>query len=234
MTVYLVGAGPGDPGLLTRRAAELLARADVVVVDRLVDRRILSEVPVTARVIDVGKHPRNGGASVSQESINQMLLEHSQLSDCVVRLKGGDPFLFGRGGEELETLRAAGVACEVVPGVSSAFGLPALAGIPVTHRGTASMVTVVSGHDRDGAVCFKELPDTGTVILMMAVENRAQIAQQLIDGGRAPSTSVAVIESGSTLRERRRLTTLAQLGELEVTAPAIMVVGEVAARLETL
>ena len=146
MTVYLVGAGPGDPGLLTRRGAALLARADVVLHDRLVSPAILDLVPTSARLIDVGKDPdsRPSGGE-RQEEIAHLLVEHGRTSTVVVRLKGGDPFLFGRGGEEVEVLARAGIAWEVVPGVTSAFGVPAAVGIPVTQRGLAASVTVVTG-----------------------------------------------------------------------------------------
>jgi uroporphyrin-III C-methyltransferase len=143
MTVYLVGAGPGDPGLLTRRGAELLGRAEVVLFDRLVDPRLLDLAPAGALRIDVGKRP---GQRAHQDDIHALLLEHAQRASTVVRLKGGDPFVFGRGGEEAEVLLRAGVTFEVVPGVTSAFAAPASAGVPVTHRGLSSSVTVVSGH----------------------------------------------------------------------------------------
>ena len=147
MTVYLVGAGPGDPGLLTRRGAELLAAADVVIVDRLVDRRLLEEVPEHATVILAGKHGHDPAASTTQEQINTLLLTHGATAEVVVRLKGGDPFVLGRGGEEVMALAEAGIDVEVVPGISSALAVPALAGVPVTHRGVSQAVTIVSGHN---------------------------------------------------------------------------------------
>ena len=146
MTVYLVGAGPGDPELLTLRGAALLARADVVIYDRLIAHSLLDLAPPSAELIDVGKRP---GRPTRQSEINALLVEHGGLGHEVVRLKGGDPFVFGRGGEEAEALRAAGIDYEVVPGVSSAFAAPAAAGIPVTHRGLATSVTVVTGHVGD-------------------------------------------------------------------------------------
>ncbi len=152
MTVYLVGAGPGDPGLLTRRGAALLSRADVVLHDRLVSPAVLDLVPPDAELIDVGKDPdaRDGGAA-RQDEIARLLIEHGRRAAIVVRLKGGDPFLFGRGGEEVAALSQAGIPWEVVPGVTSAFGVPAAAGIPVTQRGLASSVTVVTGRVGDPA-----------------------------------------------------------------------------------
>ena len=150
MTVYLVGAGPGDPGLLTRRAARLLAGAEVVIHDRLVHPEVLALAPERAQLVDVGKQPGVGPAGVDrQDEINQLLVEHGRRSHPVVRLKGGDPFLFGRGGEEVEVLTRAGIPWEVVPGVTSAFAVPAVVGIPVTHRGLASSVTVVTGRVGD-------------------------------------------------------------------------------------
>ncbi len=205
MTVYLVGAGPGDPGLLTRRGAALLARADVVLHDRLVSPAILDLVPTSARLIDVGKDPdggprgrrrrwgwRDGGAGGGerQEEIARLLVEHGRTSAVVVRLKGGDPFLFGRGGEEVEVLARAGIAWEVVPGVTSAFGVPAAVGIPVTQRGLAASVTVVTG--RVGEPDGTSGPDWealarvgGTLVILMGMTTRAAIADALVRGGRA-------------------------------------------------
>lgn len=230
MTVYLVGAGPGDPDLLTRRAAALLAAADVVIVDRLVDPRLLEEVRPDAVVINVGKHPRDGGPSVSQEEINELLITHGRSAECVVRLKGGDPFVFGRGGEEVIALRAAGVDVVVVPGISSAFAVPALAGIPVTHRGLSTAVTVVSGHDVSDTTLFEDIGRTSaTVVVLMGVDNRAAIAAALQRGGRSAATPAAAIEWGSTPRERRVVATLGELGEITLAAPAVLIIGDVAA-----
>lgn len=228
MTVYLVGAGPGDPDLLTRKAARILASADVVVTDRLIDPRLLHEIRPDALVINVGKHPRDGGASTSQETINDLLVEHGSTGALVVRLKGGDPFLFGRGGEELAALEAAGVAVEVIPGVTSALAVPALAGIPVTHRGVSAAVVILSGHDVDAVDWGSYAHWRGTMVLLMAVANRAEIADRLMAGGLDAATPVATIEWGSTPRERRTASQLATLGEQVVEAPAVIVLGEVA------
>ncbi len=182
MTVYLVGAGPGDADLLTVRGARLLGTADVVVHDRLVERSLLELVRDDAELIDVGKEP---GRFTSQLMINDLLVALGRRYDTVIRLKGGDPFVFGRGGEEMIALRDAGVACEVVPGVTSAFAGPLAAGIPVTHRGLSRGVTVVTGHvevDDDGYFRRLANPDLSLVILM-GVAARASIATQLIDGG---------------------------------------------------
>ena len=231
MTVYLVGAGPGDPDLITRRGARLLAQADVVVYDRLVNRSLLDEAPDSAELIDVGKTPGRHDESAEQKLINSILIDRGRRFSTVIRLKGGDPFLFGRGGEEVEALALAGVHCVVVPGVSSSLAVPALAGVPLTHRGVSSSVTIISGHDANSSTRIKELPIDGTVVLMMAVAHRAVIASYLLDAGRSESTPVAIIESGSTQNENRISTTLARLGVTEINAPAIIVVGDVAAMM---
>ena len=235
MTVYLVGAGPGDPGLLTRRGAALLARADVVLHDRLVSSAVLDLVPSSAVVIDVGKDPDTpAGGAGRQEEIDRLLVEHGRASAVVVRLKGGDPFLFGRGGEEVEALAQAGVAWEVVPGVTSAFGVPAAAGIPVTQRGVAASVTVVTGRlgEPDGTSehDWEALARVGgTLVILMGMTNRAAIAAALVQGGLPPDTAVAVIASGTTASERVKRTTLAGLADVDLGPPAVIVVGPVAA-----
>lgn len=230
MSVYLVGAGPGDPDLLTRKGARLLAAADVIVVDRLVDPRLLEEVRDDAIVLHVGKHARDGNPTVEQATINDMLIRYGASHDIVVRLKGGDPYLFGRGGEEMLALRDAGINVEVVPGVSSAFSVPALAGIPVTFRQMSTAVTVVSGHDvESGALDWHALAKFGgTIVALMAVANRKALATALQEGGMSSGTPVATIESGSTPRERRTATTLGALGDIALVAPAIIVIGDVA------
>ncbi len=231
MTVYLVGAGPGDPGLLTRRGAELLGRAEVVLFDRLVDPRLLELVPADAVRLDVGKRP---GQLRHQDEINALLLEHARLGKTVVRLKGGDPFVFGRGGEEAEVLRNAGIAFEVVPGVTSAFAAPAAAGVPVTHRGLSSSVTVVSGHvsdpDAPGAVDWASLARTGgTLVVLMGMAARAEIARRLVEAGRRPDTPVLVVRSGTTATQASVRTTLAALAEVDLGPPCTIVIGPVAA-----
>jgi uroporphyrinogen III methyltransferase/synthase len=235
VTVYLVGAGPGDPGLLTRRGAALLARADVVLHDRLVSPALLDLVPPSALVVDVGKDPDTpaGGAGRQQE-IDRLLVEHGRASAVVVRLKGGDPFLFGRGGEEVEALAAAGLSWEVVPGVTSAFGVPAVAGIPVTQRGVAASVTVVTGRvgepDGTSAHDWEALARAGgTLVILMGMTSRAAIAAALMRGGLAPDMAVAVIERGTTASQRVARTTLAGLADVDLGSPAVIVVGAVAA-----
>jgi uroporphyrin-III C-methyltransferase len=228
MTVFLVGAGPGDADLLTVRAARLLTHADVVVHDRLVEPSVLALVRGDAELIDVGKEPGN---SVSQSMINELLISLGRRHSNVVRLKGGDPFVFGRGGEEMLALREAGIACEVVPGVTSAFSGPLAAGIPVTHRGLARGVTVVTGHvadDDDGYFRRLANPDLSLIVLM-GVGHRARIALQLVEGGLNDDTPVAVIESAWTERQRVKRGVLHELGDLDVSSPAIIVIGPCAA-----
>ncbi|MGA2521177.1 MAG: uroporphyrinogen-III C-methyltransferase [Acidimicrobiales bacterium] len=231
MTVYLVGAGPGDPGLITRRGAALLARADVVLFDRLVDRRLLDLAPAAALRVDVGKRP---GERRHQDDVNAQLVEHGRAARTVVRLKGGDPFVFGRGGEEAEALAAAGLAFEVVPGVTSAFAAPASAGTPVTHRGLSSSVTVVTGHAGDpdgrGAVDWEALARAGgTLVILMGMAGRADIARRLVAGGRPPTTPVLVVHRGTTPAEHSVRTTLSGLAGVDLGPPCTIVVGAVAA-----
>ena len=228
MTVYLVGAGPGDADLLTVRAARLLGDADVVVRDRLVDESVMGYVNPHAKIFDVGKVP---GTSSSQESINELLIDLAGRYETVVRLKGGDPFVFGRGGEELLALHEADVACDVVPGLSSALAGPLAAGIPVTHRGLSRGVTIVSARGANGDVTdFRSLanPDLSLVV-MMGVEHRATISQQLLEGGLRATTPVAVVEQAWTGQQRTTRGQLNDLGSFDVRPPAVIVVGEVAA-----
>ena len=229
MTVYLVGAGPGDPGLITRRGAEVLGRADVVVFDRLAEPSLLDLAPPTAERIDVGKRP---GAPVDQEYINSLLVERARGGATVVRLKGGDPFVFGRGGEEAAALLAAGVNFEVVPGISAAVAGPAYAGVPVTHRGLSAVFTVVTGHsahDPDPEPDWELLARLGgTIVIMMGVAHRGEIARRLMAGGLAPDTPVAAVEWGTHPHQRSVRTQLGRLGEEELDSPAVIVVGAVA------
>ena len=231
MTVYLVGAGPGDPGLLTRRGAELLARADVVVHDRLGTADLLALARPDAELISAGKAP--GKVDLSQDEINALLVERGRAGLEVVRLKGGDPFVFGRGGEEAEALAAAGVPFEVVPGITSAIGGPAYAGIPVTHRGRATHFTVVTGNE-DPA---KERSDVdwealarvgGTLVILMGAAHIAAIAQRLMAGGLSPDTPVAAVRNGTRPDQQTLRATLATIGSAGVRAPSAVVVGSVA------
>ncbi|HEX3794827.1 MAG TPA: uroporphyrinogen-III C-methyltransferase [Acidimicrobiales bacterium] len=235
MTVYLVGAGPGDPGLLTRRGAQLLAQADVVMYDRLVHRSIIELAPDSALLLDVGKRPDNSGVVEDRQGvINQLLVEHGRQKGTVIRLKGGDPFLFGRGGEETDVLTQAGVPWQVVPGVSSALAVPAAAGIPVTHRGLAASVTIVTGRVGDpsapGGVDWAALAKVeGTLVILMGMATRAEIALALREGGKPGSTPTTVIERGTTAQQRVVRTTLDGLADVAAQSPAVIVVGPVAA-----
>lgn len=231
MTVYLVGAGPGDPGLCTRRAAEVLAGADVVIYDRLAPAELLDLAPEGAERIDVGKAP--GRATMSQDAINALLVERGRRGAAVVRLKGGDPFVFGRGGEEAEALAEAGVPFEVVPGVTSAIAAPAYAGVPVTHRGLATHVTIVTGHEDPtkaaADVDWRALARAGgTIVVLMGAARAGAIAAELMAGGLPPDTPVVVVRNGTLPDQRSDRTTLAGLGTRPVAAPAAIVVGAVA------
>jgi len=232
--VYLVGAGPGDPGLLTVRARELLEAADVVLTDKLVSPGVLDGL--AAEVVDVGK--TGGGDQVPQDETNRLLVEHARAGQTVVRLKGGDPFVFGRGGEEAQRLRAAGIPFEVVPGVTAGVAAPAYAGIPVTQRGLAAAVAFVTGHedpakgetqiDWPGLAAFP-----GTLVFYMGVRALPRIAEQLVAGGRAVDEPVAVVERGTLPGQRSVAGTLATIADLAagagIRAPAVTVVGAVAA-----
>ena len=232
--VALVGAGPGDPELLTIRGRRYLEAADVVVYDRLVDRRLLGHAPRYAELIDVGKKP--GGPRDRQSEINALLVERARSGKRVVRLKGGDPFIFGRGAEEVAALVAADVPFEVVPGITSAIGAPTYAGIPLTHRGVASSLTIVTGSespDKEGGSVEWDLlaKSGGTLSLLMSWENLAAISQALIDGGRAEDTPAAVVQWGTWSNQK---TVVGPLGSIADTAkraglsnPVVVVVGEV-------
>jgi uroporphyrin-III C-methyltransferase len=229
VTVHLVGAGPGDPELLTVRAARLLAEADVVVHDALVGDGVFALVNPAAEQIDVGKRP---GQGVPQELINTLLVTLGESGRTIVRLKGGDPYVFGRGGEEAQALLDAGVPFEVVPGVTSAVAAPAAAGVPVTHRGVSAAVTVVTGHRRAGEpdVDWRSLAKVGgTIVVLMGVSQRAHIAAELVAGGLTPDTPVAAVRSATTTDEVTVRCRLDELGTSEVESPAVIVVGPVAA-----
>jgi uroporphyrin-III C-methyltransferase len=229
--VYLVGAGPGDPALLTLRAAQLLGRADTVVHDRLIHPDVLSHARRGARLIYAGKE--GGGESVSQEEINRLLVEQARLGRTVVRLKGGDPFVFGRGGEEALALEAAGIAYEVVPGVSSGVAAPAAAGIPVTHRGVAASVTFATAHRADGGTDWAHLARAETLVLFMAGARLERSTSALIDAGRAATTAAALIQAGTwedqAVVEGTLQDIAARAAQAGVGSPALLVVGEVVA-----
>ena len=232
MTVYLVGAGPGDPGLLTVRGAELLARAEVVVYDRLSAPSLLDLAPSSAERIYVGK--RGATPSASQDEINRLLVEHGAAGREVVHLKGGDPFVFARGAEELDALRRAGVPAEVVPGITSAIAVPAYAGIPVTRRYSSTSFTVVTGHEDPS----KERSDVdweaiarvgGTIVILMGVANLPTISRRLIAGGLPPETPAAAVRWGTRPSQLTIRATLGTLADHPLAAPSVIVVGDVAA-----
>ena len=230
--VYLIGAGAGDPSLITVRGLDLLRTADVVLYDRLADERLLFETKETCALIDVGKSA--GGHTIPQPEITELLVEHGRTGGRVVRLKGGDPFLFGRGGEEAEALADAGIPFEVVPGVSALLAVTAYAGIPVTHRGFASTVGVATGHGAQGKtddpVRWRELARAvDTVVVFMGVGSLEAITGELMAGGMSPETPAAVIERGATPVQRRITAPLASIagraGEESVSSPALFVCG---------
>ncbi|MBV8684898.1 MAG: uroporphyrinogen-III C-methyltransferase [Caulobacteraceae bacterium] len=228
--VWLVGAGPGDPDLLTVKALKALAGADVVVHDGLVSDEILALAPRRARRISVAK--RRSRHSYAQEEICRMLVAFAREGLNVVRLKGGDPFIFGRGGEELEACREAGVTCHVVPGVTAALAAGASAGAPLTHRGAAQAVTFVTGHAKAGEAPGLDWPALAranqTVVIYMGVATAASIACRLMSAGRAPSTPALIVENASLPIERRIASTLGSLAEAAagLEGPALLMVGE--------
>ena len=237
--VYLVGAGPGDPGLLTRRGAEVLSKADVVVYDHLATARLLELAPASAERVCAGKSI--GHCTLPQEAINRLIAERAREGKVVVRLKGGDPFVFGRGAEEAEHLHAQGIPFQVVPGVTAAVGVTAYAGVPVTHRDVSSAVALVTGHhdpdasDGQGRLDWAALARfPGTLVVYMGVTRLERLCRALIRNGRPAATPAALIEAGTTARQRTVAGTLEDLHDRVVAAglgpPALLVVGEVVAR----
>lgn len=232
--MYLVGAGPGDAGLLTLRAKRLLGQADAVVYDRLLTPRLLNFVPDRASAYYVGKEANHH--SLPQNEIESLLIRLAQEGKRVVRLKGGDPFVYGRGGEEAMALKSAGIAFEVVPGVTSAISVPAYAGIPVTHRRVATSVTVMTGHEITNqglptAGQVASYPDKGTLVILMGVAQLPHLVQQQLAAGRLPSTPVAMVRSGTLAAQATVVATLETIVEVataaEFASPAIIIVGDV-------
>lgn len=232
--VYLVGAGPGDPGLLTIKGKTLLECADVVVYDALISPAILAMINPQAKQIHAGK--RRGQHSLPQEEINQLLIQEAQVHAIVVRLKGGDPFVFGRGGEEMQDLLAANVPVEIVPGITSGIAAPAYAGIPLTHREFSSSVTFVTGHEQSGkyrpSVNWAAIAHASeTLVIYMGVHNLPNIVEKLLAAGRSPDTPVALIRWGTRPEQSELSGTLSTivdiLIEAEFSAPAIAIIGEV-------
>lgn len=233
--IFLVGAGPGDPKLLTVKAAELLKTAEVVIYDRLISQEILKLIPETAEKIYVGK--RTGKHIIPQEKITELLVEKALAGKKVVRLKGGDPFIFGRGGEEAEALADNNIVFEVVPGISSSVAAPMYAGIPLTHRNYASSVAIVTGHragEGERIVDWAKIAGAvDTIVVLMGVESLEAITAKLLEGGLNPATPVAVIEKGTSAQQRTvtgKIGTIAKEVEAaKVQPPAVIVIGEVVA-----
>ena len=236
--VYLIGAGPGDPELLTLKALRLIKSADVILYDRLINQEILLFAKPECELVYVGKE--DGKHTIEQEKINELLLKYAHTREVVVRLKGGDPFIFGRGGEEALFLVEHGIEFEVVPGVSSFYSVPAYAGIPITFRGISSSFAVITGHEdpkkEKSSIDWESLKGINTLIVLMGVSRRKEIARRLIEIGRDPKEPVAFIENGTTERQRVILTDLYELSTNppEVSPPAIMVVGSVVRLRENL
>jgi uroporphyrin-III C-methyltransferase len=225
--VMLVGAGPGDPELMTLKAVRALAAADVVLVDELVSRACLAHLRPGAKIIEVGK--RGGCRSTPQAFIEKLLVRYARQGKNVVRLKGGDPFVFGRGAEELEALRAQGIHAEVVPGITAGTAVPASLGIPVTHRGFARGVTFLTGHTNDGSD-----PDWGalvrsgtTLVIYMGLKNFGRIVSALKGAGMDPATPACLVENGTLASQKQSVATLETLSAAGFTGPALIVIGEV-------
>lgn len=238
--VWLAGAGPGDEGLLTLKTADLIGKADVIVYDALISPEILSRIPSTAETIYVGKH--SGNHPVPQDEINRILVQEAKKGKRVLRLKGGDPFVFGRGGEELELLLREGIPFEVVPGITSSVAVPAYAGIPVTHRDYTSSFHVITGHARkDGtlSIDFDSLVKlNGTLVFLMSVSSMEKILKGLLDAGMNPDMPAAVLERGTTAKQRRVTATVSTLKEASdqagISTPALIIVGKVCSLAEEL
>ena len=237
--VFLVGAGPGDPGLLTVRAAELIASADLIAVDALVSAEVMARIPTGTDIVYVGK--RAGAHAMPQEEINALLIAEARKGKRVVRLKGGDPFVFGRGAEEAKELTAAGIPVEIVPGISSAIAGPAYAGIPVTHRRFSTSVTIVTAHESEAStgIAWSTLAErNGTVVFLMGLGNLPMIVRNLREHGVAADKPIAVISNATTPRQRTVDGTLANIvqrvTDAALEAPAVIVVGDVVTLRESM
>jgi len=232
--VFIVGSGPGSEGMLTQHAREIIDSAEVVLYDQLPGEEILSTLPAGAELIDCGKY--GGNHILEQDEIEALIVDRARAGKRVVRLKGGDPFMFGRGGEELETIRRAGIEAELVPGITSAIAVPASVGIPLTHRRFASQVTIMTGHEDptkpESALDWSLLARSrGTIVILMGVKNLGKIAGLLVENGRVGTTPVAIIERGFRADQRVTVGILADIGERAVAVgvkpPAVIVIGEV-------
>lgn len=235
-TVYICGAGPGDPKLMTVRATELLKKCDVILYDRLVGQEIVDRIPASAEKVYVGRAV--GDPTTHQRRTNELMVKYALKGKSVLRLKGGDPFIFGRGAEEAEYLLKRGIKFEIVPGITSAIAGPAYAGIPLTHRRYSPSVAIVTGHEGvdnkgEASVNWKKLPGAvDTIVVMMGIGQLEQISRDLIKGGMKPTTKVAIIEKGTTEKQRVFTATLATAAKVatrnDVRPPAIVVIGNVA------
>jgi uroporphyrin-III C-methyltransferase len=231
MKVYLIGAGPGDPELMTLKAARALGAADVILIDELVSRGCLAHARSDARIVEVGK--RGGCQSTPQEFIERLMILHARQGNTVARLKGGDPFVFGRGGEEMQALLGAGIEVEVIPGITAGIGAPATLGIPVTHREMARGVIFVTAHTKDGSEPdWKSLVRTGaTLVIYMGIARLQHVVDELASAGMAPSMPACVIENATLANQREVIGTLGSLAKdvqaKRLGSPAIIVIGEV-------
>ena len=225
--VFLIGAGPGDAELMTLKAARALQSADVVLIDDLVSRGCLAHARPDAHIVEVGK--RGGCKSTPQAFIEKLMVLHARQGKTVARLKGGDPFVFGRGGEERQALLHAGIEVEVIPGITAGIAVPAMLGIPVTHRELARGVTLLTGHTHDGSEPdWRALARSQTTLVFyMALRNLPRITQRLLEGGMAPDTPACIVENGTLGNQKQAVTTLFRLTSLGFDAPAIVVIGEV-------
>lgn len=229
MTVHLVGAGPGDPDLITVRGAHLISSAEVILHDRLA-RPLLDFAARDAEIVDVGKAP--GSAPVPQTRINDLLVSYGRTHSEVVRLKGGDPFVFARGAEEAEALRAAGIAFSVTPGISSALAAPGVLGSPLTHRGMNRTFIVLSGHEDPGAWAqgYAEalVAAAGTIVVLMGAARIERIAARLLEAGMAPDTPVAAVHAATTPQEKQRRSTLGHIDDARLPSPTVFLIGATA------
>ncbi|HET6457246.1 MAG TPA: uroporphyrinogen-III C-methyltransferase, partial [Armatimonadota bacterium] len=229
--VYLIGAGPGDPGLLTIKGLECICRADVIVYDRLVHPALLAHARPDVELIYVGK--ASSAHTMKQDDINRLLVDKAKEGKTVARLKGGDPFVFGRGGEEAEVLVSEGIEFEVVPGITSAIAAPAYAGIPVTQRGLVSTLGIITGHEKgeDSRINWAAVAGLDTIVFLMGVENLPNIVSELVKNGRDPSTPVALVRWGTRTEQETLVGTLSDIVEkaqqAEFKSPAVTIVGEV-------
>jgi uroporphyrin-III C-methyltransferase len=239
--VYIVGAGPGDAGLLTLKALELIKSADIVLYDRLVSEQILGMIPNNVKKEYVGRNV--GDDYTHQNETNELMLKHATEGKKIVRLKGGDPFVFGRGGEEAEFLQENGIDFEIVPGITSAIASPAYAGIPLTHRSLSSSVVIVTGHEdaqkEENVVRWRELAKAvDTIVILMGVGSLQKIVNELIAGGASKDTEVAIIESGTTEKQKLLLGKLdnivGKVKQSNIKPPAVIVIGKVAVLAEKL